>query len=742
MLTFKEHLNPLINKVDTISDYSDIKEPLNDTIKVEYPYLKTTTQTVTEQIKYLLNHLEELEKELEKQVLVVENETGDDKSAAVKIYNQILKQIQDCVNRLNHELDILDVPYFGKIVFNRKADSTFPAGKITSYIGKFAYFDKLTKSSLITDWRAPIANLYYTNSGPTSDVEFVSPMGSQKGDITEKKMLEISKARIKNVYDSKTGNTAADEFLLSQLNQKVGQKLTDIVSTIQGEQNRIIRDDIDKLTVLQGVAGSGKTTIVLHRLAYLFFMYQKHISAKNTLIIAPNKLFLDYISGVLPSLGIDGVEANTYLFWAKKILKWDNKYILASAKPDRQSIKFKGSKEFLVSLVEGFNNYIETLLEEIPYSKSDLIQRNYYDIKRKTDTVTTSEALKLAVEKVKSDLLIKNSTVGSYMQGISILDEVIEEKIIKYFREKLNLLNIYKSIVNDMSIPSDIKERTKKMVRKVKGFYTYEMEDLAPLAILSLLLNGTTEFQKDYVIADEAQDLSFPQIFSLLLISRRNNLMLAGDLAQAIKDPNNIDDWIELIDTLKQLKPDLQKFEYHQLNKCYRTTIEIIDYIKEKVENLFPKTFLRPEAVLRHGNDVIEIPTRTLLTSEDTTIDDLVKYLNIELKLNRNTIAVVTPDMETASNVYNKLKAIPTISEYLVEMDSSNYSSGIIVTPVLNAKGLEFDTVFILDLDINLYPANFSSARKFYVAATRALHQLYITYPIDSKSEIISNDKV
>ncbi|MBI2356869.1 AAA family ATPase [Candidatus Dojkabacteria bacterium] len=737
MLSFKKYLNPIISSIDKLLDFSDIAN-ISPEFEKEYPYLAQSLKVISKQIQSLLQTMDQLEKELEVQVRIIDTETGDDKAAAVKIYNQLLKKIQEVVRRINIEASVLDSPYFGKVVFDRERSGNFPAGKITAYIGKFAYFDRESKASLITDWRAPIANLYYTNSGPVKNVEFTSPRGIQKGDIEEKKMFEISKSRIKSIYDSKSGNSAADEFLLSQLNQKIGQKLTDIVSTIQNEQNLIIRDTINKLVVLQGVAGSGKTTIVLHRLAYLFFAYP-NMSSKRTLIIAPNKLFLDYISGVLPSLGIDGVEANTYLFWAKKILKWDNKYILSTASPDLESQKVKGSKEFLVELIEKFDEYIENLLQTAPYSDKEKLYSNYYEIRRKSPGISTFEALHLSLEKIKSELLFKNTSLS--MSKLGILTEVISNNVLKHFKDNLSLFAIYKGVIAEMEIHKAVKDRTKSTLKKAKRYYYYELEDLAPLTILHLLLNGASEIQKDYIIADEAQDLSFPQIYSLLMVSKNNNLMLAGDLAQAIKTPNNIDDWIELLDTFRHLKTGKLTLEYHQLNKCYRTTIEIMEYVTSKIDGVFPKTYLRPQAVLRHGEPVVEIKTEHPLLLANSSVDSLTEVIMKEVEKNRNTIAIIAKSSEGAETIYRKLSENKDVAEHLVPMESNNYSSGIIVTSVLNAKGLEFDTVFLIDVSKEEYNANFEDARKFYVATTRALHMLYITYPVDNPSTLLKNDK-
>ena len=223
----------------------------------EYPYLQNIVKISTNEAKIQIKKLEDLEIELEDQIKRIDNETGDAKVEAIKDYNITLKQVRVLLTRINREIAIADSSYFGKIVIDRKANKLLPKKIVTSYIGKFAYFDSKTKGAIIIDWRAPIANLYYTNSGPTKDVSYTPPMGEIKCDLLIKRQFEINFGRIQHIYDAVSGNVSADEFLLAQLKKRLGKKLTDIVATIQHQQNSIIRDNINKMIILQGVAGSG-----------------------------------------------------------------------------------------------------------------------------------------------------------------------------------------------------------------------------------------------------------------------------------------------------------------------------------------------------------------------------------------------------------------------------------------------------------------------------------------------------
>ncbi len=725
MSKYLSKINPIYKDIDTIIKYKDIN-PKDELETSEYEYLKYTSTVIANKIQSLIKRLIDLEEELEIYAQKIEDETGDDKAAAVGLYNKVLKEIKKKVERINQELELFESPYFGKVIFNPNKDSDFRSREIKTYIGKFAYFDEETSRPLITDWRAPIANLYYTNAGPTESVSFKSPLGAQTGNLSQKRMFEISKNRIGSIYDSRTGNAAADQFLLSQLKKKIGKKLQDIVSTIQDSQNKIIRDGIEKFTIIQGVAGSGKTTIVLHRIAYLFFTYQKEIRPSKTLIIAPNSMFLDYISDVLPSLGVENVEANTYIFWAKKILNWNEKYVLNAPK-DAEIRRYKGQREFLEKILEAYPKFEESIIEKIPYSRADRVLTSYYEIKRKNPNISLSEGINLSLSAVEAQNQFSNKIIGSAM-GNNFIDKDIRLKISQYIKKNLNPYTAYKEILEYANIRKDIKEYTKRYIKSGKIQF-YEQEDLSIMVILFLLINGTTDTLKDYIIADEAQDMSYSQIYSLSMITRRNNLMLAGDLAQSIFDPVYIKNWEDVIDMIKVNRDNNLNYEYFTLSKSYRTTIEIIDFAVKTLEKFFPKEYELPEAVLRHG----EVPK----VIKYGKLDELESILREDIEVS-NTIAIVCTDENHAIDVYNSLKELKSISHAVISFKEDDFKNGILVLPITKAKGLEFDSVYIMDVDTEHYDTSPMSIRRYYVASTRALHRLNIVIDKSKKiSEII-----
>lgn len=584
MVNLRHKLNHTINHLDSILDYTQIPRTDDEIIK-EYPYLQHIVELLGKEIKTALRRLDETQEELERVSYMVENSTGTDKDDAISDYNKTLKQARNYVYLINDLLVQIDSPYFGRVDFKRNRTETFPEAVIKSYIGKFAYFDPQTRQSLITDWRAPIANLYYNNAGPVKNVAFTSPLGVQSGDLIKKAQYDITAGRIINIYDAQTGNASADAYLLSQLNKKIGKKLSDIVSTIQDLQNTIIREKTDRPVIIQGVAGSGKTTILLHRIAYLLYDKTKGINPENSLIIAPNKMFLDYISDVLPSLGVHDIGKNTYLYWAKTVLGWDDKYLLSSEKDNLFVKEFKGSTEFIQIVNDFMNDFEEDLMDKItkglPSRIVLRIKQRYSTLKAEASFLSIEERANLAVEYSFAQEQFNNKTTGNFMGNLERQQQKVRELKLM-IRRRTNVTSLYTELfkfayiykgrgLTDKQI-KELREHTLKTLVKKKSSIYFKAEDLAPMVLIHFKLFGYKEFMKDYIAVDEAQDLSLFQLLTLYAISKNSNITIAGDLAQSIVPPFYIKDWNDLIELLGN------DSYYHQLDKCYRTTVEIIEF--------------------------------------------------------------------------------------------------------------------------------------------------------------------
>ena len=725
MQTFKKYLNPLYKDLDRVASFSDLQD-LSQLEQEEYPQLKSVTQRKVADINRFLPRLEKLEEELEKQVDIINMESGeDDIGDAKKVYNQILTEIKILVSRINNELIAVDSPYFGKIVFTPYDSVT--KKPLILYIGKFALMDEETHIPIITDWRAPIANLYYENSGPTNNVSFVAPVGKRSGDLKQKRQFQISRARIKGIYDAKSGNAAADEFLLAQLNERLGQKLQDIVSTIQAQQNDIIREEINKPVLIQGVAGSGKTTILLHRLAYLFYTYKEQIKSENSLIIAPNQMFIDYVSDVLPNLGVEKVETLTYMFWGKKVLGWNDNYTVSPLEENLEIKEFKGSVEFMSILDKYFEEFEDKLLSEIPYSHKERIIRRYKELKDEFPNIDMPERLDLAVDYAFAQKQFESARTG---QIDTYFNNEIEKKkeILSYFSKNVNIYNLYKKLFKSTLLDSKCREYSIKAL-SIKGKNTfYRIEDLAPMVYLHQKIYGRKLSERDYIMVDEAQDISYIQLATLASVAKNGNLTIAGDLAQSIIPPFYIKNWQTVLDLVDSITA--KQTSFHQLQRCYRATVEVIDYANKIFSSKFPVGYKLPEAVLRHGDPVEEISiSKEFSKCDKNTIKIIIEKIKIQFEKGAVTCAVLCRDKKHAGEIFNVLKEYESeIGRDVVNYSESDYKQGVLILPIEQAKGLEFDSVLIMDVNDERYPDTELTWRLLYVGMTRALHRLIIIH--------------
>lgn len=723
MQTFEKYLNPLHKDIDDIVDFSKITYG-NLLQEEEYPHLEKVSFITKRKLDFLLPNLKRLEEQLERQIEEIDAESdSDEKKAARSVYNKIITEIEIIVGRINNELLALDSPYFGKIIFIPN-DSKIK-DPLHLYIGKFAMIDKDTHLPLITDWRSPIANIYYRNSGPKKDVSFTAPVGERKGELTQKRQFQISRARIRGIYDAKSGNVAADEFLLVQLQERIGKKLQDIVATIQSQQNEIIREETNTPVVIQGVAGSGKTTILLHRLAYLFYTYPKEINDTNSLIIAPNQMFIDYVSDVLPNLGVRKVETLTYLFWGKKTLGWDDYYTVSTEKENLKFKEYKGSRDFIKVLDKYYDDFEEKLLESIPSSIVELIADRYHQLKEQFSEIDMVERVSLATEYAFAQKKFKQYREGDINFRTENIEEV-KAKILTYFKKETNIYQLYKNLFKTNLISKELSQYTLEGLKHNGRIHTYRIEDLAPMIYLHLKVYGTKMYEKAYIMVDEAQDMSFIQLATLLKVAKHGNMTIAGDLAQSIIPPFYIQSWGEVSEIIKE---NTQKeTSYHQLQKCYRTTIEVVDYANRIFKEYFPKSYDLPEAVLRHGEDVrILQKDNSIENMNKKDVKQIVKLIKEDFEKGSVTCAVLARNREHAKTLYEIFKPYEEeINRDVINFNENDYRTGLLILPIENSKGLEFDSVIIADANSDYYKDDFLSIKLLYVAITRALHRLCV----------------
>ncbi len=667
-------------------------------------------------------------------------------------------------------------PYFSRIDFTDQ-ESEFTK---EYYIGKAPLMDQQNHESVIIDWRSPIANLYY--EGRLGEVSYQSPQGEIHGDLSLKRQFMIEEGELNEFYDIDI--TTTDTFLQASVSAHAESRLKDIAATIQSEQNKIIRADSERPLIIQGVAGSGKTTIALHRIAYLIYQNEEKFSPENYVIIAPNSLFLNYISDVLPDLGVERILQTTFEDFIYKILgqtykvTGKNQSLIKQIEKEKETTKepmadqemakeivmigFKGTLDYKRLL----DAYISDLEKEFVPKKDFLFHGHPVIGHQEIDHLFTKEYAflplykrKEAVKKVISNRLksvkphIIEQTIKDYNQKIDKIrreEEDGEEKrqnMIAMIEEreatiarlkkpasaainkfldtfpKKDLLHYYSDLLTDADKimhyaagtldkqrATFFAEHTKELLSRKLFAY----EDLAALTWLNHRLYGQKkETEISHVIIDEAQDLNMFEIFVLKTLLRTKRFTILGDLAQGIHAHRGINDWQVLADTVfVDDQPD-----YLTLVQSYRTTVEIMDYANKIIKKADIPGLIPANPVIRHGSE----PEIQTFYDAKSLLSELAEQIRQREDIDPS-IALICKTEAECKKIKEALEKEDIIAERLTGNEEA-YEAGIVILPSYVAKGLEFDTVFILETD-QPYLDTELDHKLLYVAATRAMHHL------------------
>lgn len=594
---------------------------------------------------------------------------------------------------------ILDIPYFGRIDFKEKRNES----KTTSvYVGIHTFYDTESKVNLIYDWRAPVAGMFYDYE--LGEAFYSSPAGEIKGDISLKRQYRIRKGKLEYMIESSM--TIHDDVLQKELSSNADDKMKNIVTTIQREQNRIIRNEDVDVLIIQGVAGSGKTSIALHRVAYLLYAMKGDISSKDILIVSPNQVFADYISNVLPELGEESVPETSMEQILSRILGNKYKYqnffeqvteLLEKPTPDFiERLQYKASFDF-VSRLDQFILYIEnhyfkgtdvqlTKYIAVPaeFIEEQFRRFNRYPMRQRFEPM--------------ADYILEMMTI-QYRFTVTTAEKNLLKREIKKMFAGNDDLQVYKDFFKWIGKPELFKMRKNR---------TLEYADLAPLAYLYMALEGNTVRScVKHLLIDEMQDYSPIQykIIQKLYPCRKTIL---GDVYQSVNPYGS--------STADMIQKAFTVGEVMKLCKSYRSTFEITDFA-QKIQN---NEELEP--IMRHG----EYPKILRFKQVEEEISGIIDFISVFRKSNYQSLGIICKTEAQAKNLAEKLQ-LYIENVYFLSSQSSAFINGVVITSAHMAKGLEFDEVIIPQVEDENYNSAIDRSM-LYVAVTRAMHKLILTY--------------
>lgn len=643
--------------------------------------------------------------------------------------------------------------YFARLDFKPDAGS-----RETHYIGRWGIMDSDELTTSVVDWRSPIANLYY--SGQLGRVDYEAPDGAVRGELTLKRMLTVSGRMLEGIFDTEI--VSRDVWLQSVLGSVSSDRLKEIVTTIQAEQNRVIRSPLRSNLIVQGAAGSGKTTIALHRIAWLLYTYRETLRPERVMILAPNPLFLSYISQVLPDLGVDRVIQTTFEGWCRGLLGRDMPKVLSDKRLEEMLSLTEDAREAAgavvrrkgsLALLEKADRFLEHFREDmlpreglvlsgVPICTYEelktvfLIHLKHFPLasrvgelkkivrKRLTDICGR---MKETIEKNVADRL--NRLLATMPDGeerrakarklLDARDErlsAIDRKAMEYLKSfsslfpDLHVLSVYRRFLEDLGDP-ELSDATLPLLEAG----TVRTEDLGLLCVLYHGLHGTAAGAMQHIVIDECQDFSPCQIALLRRMYPTATMTAVGDLTQGIHADEGIRSWQEWTGPIF-----LDKAVFCQLTTSYRNTVEIMDEAVRLAARFPIPGVEAARPVLRHG-----APVRYTLCADCREQTEVI-FTSVRewQREGYHTVALIVKTAAEASALAKRLKSLPEIR--LLKAGDTEYTGGVLILPASLVKGMEFDCVLICNASAEAFPEDEFLSRILYVMMTRPLHCLRI----------------
>lgn len=660
--------------------------------KQEEQYLEKTSHYLNEQIEKMESAIfEDAEKIKEFRRYAWENKGGMDKQElnAVKTSNEqealLLLRERDYFKKL---LKIKSSPYFASIVVEDEQQK-----KQKIYIG-MTYLKDKNLDNIIYDWRAPICSIFYDYE--SGNCSYEAPMGIIKSYLYQKRQYKIENQKLLRIIDSSIN--IDDDVLQEVLASESSEKMKNIVTTIQQEQNSVIRNTKDKHLIVQGIAGSGKTSVALHRIAFLLYKI-KNLSSDKVLIFSPNQIFTEYISNVLPELGEENTLQTTFHdYLSKKIKEYKkvesyidflNRYYLGENNYT-QLQKYKESNE----IIKDMEDFV-THLENETFFKKGFTENKVY-------TYTKEELNDLFHHRYSSvpfferiDAMALKFSENNY-NGRKIKKATYHKLIL----EALDFKKDYKTILQLFYKSSFFKENIpESSIKKLNDTKMIAYDDALLLIYLKGLMESFPyEAYIEQVVIDEAQDYSYLQYVILSKIFKKASFTLLGDVNQNINPFYHYESLNEI--------SSIFNGKYIELTKTYRSSEEIIEYANQILD-------------LHHVCAIRKKDNKPVIVRNNS--DHLIEDIKT-LKGKYKSLAIITKNALIAKKLYDSLKEEFALS--YVAINTEEFRKDFVIIPAYLAKGLEFDSVLVYQDKENFFTDK--EKKLYYVAVTRAQHELYI----------------
>lgn len=584
---------------------------------------------------------------------------------------------------------VLKSPYFGRIDFKEKTRKT----KV--YVGLSSVSDE-EYNNYVYDWRAPISSLYYDYE--TGKAKYTSPDGIVEGFIDLKRQYKIENSKLKYAFDSTV--SIQDEMLKEALSNNTSEKMKDIVTTIQKEQNEVIRNTKFDNLIVEGAAGSGKTSVALHRIAFILYRYRNYVNNKNIIIFSPNKVFSDYISDVLPSLGEENVTTLLFSeFLESRIQDFEDienysqlieRFHNTKDNLEKQIMNIKMNNNF-IKIVD---NYINRVINNIKFQ--DIILNNELLMTKEECQLDFNETYKRFKPYIKVEKIINNVT-NKYKNTHRKKAPSYTSKIKKQIKYQNNILKLMNDMYYDIDFLNEVKENynidpkdfQKFSLKEIKSPSLKYYDGIIYLYLIAKLYG--LEYRRDikYVVIDEAQDYNLMQYYLLKEYYKDAKFTILGDTNQAITSMVNYQNMEPVKDLIGGSSKLLKLFT------TYRSSYEITNFCN-KILNLNNVNMIN-----RHSDE-----PKIIDVTKTQAINKIKELIKTSIKDNMQSVAILCENKETQIYLEQQIKE-DNIKLYIL--------------PVYSAKGLEFDSVII-------YDDGFSKTDKklYYVACTRALHKLNV----------------